>query len=233
MQAVYLGSAGNASDTNSPSFTGFSLGTARVDRYIAVCSVGRKSGTAVAPTTSVTVGGAGLTEIRQASNIATNLNNASIWGGIIASGTSADIVVNYTSTGTMLRTGIAVFAFYGLESVTPFDHDASTANDPSVALDIPNRGVCIGISCSSGAVTASWTGITEQVDVAIEGTALQMTSAFALLNAETGRTIQSAWTGNTNPVLAAASWKFKAPDRVRIFTTGGLNYQSLISGGRL
>lgn len=233
MRLVYLGAADNTADTNSPSFNSFSIGTAAPDRYIVVCSTGRKTGTASAPTTSVTVGGVGLSAVRQDSNIATNLNNASIWGGIIPSGTSANIIVNYTSAGTMLRTGISVYALYGLESTTAFDSDTSTASNPSISLDIPIRGVCIGVGCTAASTTCTWTGITEDGERNVEGAALQMSSASSLLNAETGRTIQVTFGTNTNQVMAAASWKFKAPDRVRIFTSGQLNYLSSRTGGQL
>jgi hypothetical protein len=233
VRLVYLGSADNTTDTNSPNFGSFSLGTAAVDRYIVVCSTGRKSGTAVTTVSSVTVGGAGLSVVRQQSNVATNINHAAIYGGIIATGTSATIVVNYTTAGTMLRTGIDVYALYGLESTTAFDHEQSTASNPSVSLDIPARGVCIGIACTAAAAGATWTGISENSDRNVEASALQQSAASDLLNAETGRTIQASFGTNTNPVLCAASWKFKAPDRVRIYTGGQLNSFSIRTGGQL
>lgn len=233
MQAVYLGSANNTTDTNSPSFSSFSLGTAAVDRYLVVCISSRKTGTAGSSVSTVTVDGAGLSSVRQNTNIATNLNLAAIYGGIIATGTSATIQVNYSTAGTMLRTGIDVYALYGLESTTAFDSDTSTANDPSVNLDIPARGVCIGVGCTGASSTCAWTGITEDSDRNVEGAALQASAAHDLLNAETGRTIQLTFGTDTNPVMVAASWKFKAPNRVRIFTSGQMANLGLFTGGRL
>lgn len=234
MQIVYLGHAENTTDTNTPSFSSFSLGTAAVDRYILVCSSGRKTGTATAPVTSVTVGGVGLSSVRQDSNIATNLNNSAMWGGYIPTGTSATIQVNYTSAGTILRTGIDVYAIYGLESVTAFDSDSSTASNPSVSLDIPIRGVCIGVGCTGASTTASWTGITEDSDRNVEASALQMSAAHDLLpSAETGRTIQVTFGTNTNQVMVAASWKFLYAERLQIITSGRLNYKGIFKGGRL
>lgn len=234
MQADYLGHAENAADTNSPSFGSFPLGVAAVDRYIVVCSAGRKTGVATAPVTSVTVGGVGLSLVNQLANAVTNLNQAAIYGGLIPSGTSATIVVNYTSAGTMLRTGIDVYGLYGLESTTRFDTMASTANDPSGGLDIPVNGVAIAIGCTAASTTVAWTGVSEDSDRNVEGTTLQASAAHSLLpNAETNRTIQATFGTDTNPVMVAASWKFKAMKSVRIFTTGGLNYEGLLTGGRL
>lgn len=233
MQVSYLGQGNNTTDTNSPSFSSFSLGTAAVDRYIVVAITSRKSGTAGSTVSSVTVGGTGLNAVRQNTNIATNLNLAAIFGGIVATGTSATIQVNFTSAGTMLRTGIDVYAIYGLESTTAHDHDTSTANDPSVNLDIPARGICIGVGCTGASSTCAWTGITEDSDRNVEGAALQATAAHDLLNAETGRTIQVTFGTDTNPVMVAASWKFKAPERVRIFTGGQLNSFTSRTGGQL
>lgn len=83
----------------------------------------------------------------------------------LASGTTGDIVVTNDASGQESHLTIAVFACYGLASLTPVDTTTYTAGDPvDVSTDTSSGGVvfgCAGLQAGAGSTT---TGLTEDHD---------------------------------------------------------------------
>lgn len=111
---------------------------------------------------TVTIGGVSATLI--VSDAASANFKESIWSARVASGTSADIVVNYASTlGTFLRATLGVWRVAGGDS-TVLDTDVDPASGFSVTAD-PNGGI-IGSAGNYNTGAATWTGLVEDDDQA-------------------------------------------------------------------
>ena len=127
--------------------SGATLGTAAADRQIVVCyGGGNICETGVI--SSITVGGADLTKIVSQNGSPQTGYRSEIWAAVIATGTSADIVItqtcnSYWPTGIWYHmTGAAVGAEY----------TATNASIPmNASIDCDANGVIIGSTqCNSG-----------------------------------------------------------------------------------
>lgn len=167
---VYVGHFNNSGSTVT--YANAPIGTATADRIVVVALC--RTSLLGSSTTSVTVGGTGLTKDTTATAFISVADNQflEIWYGVISSGTTADVVATHSSaTGT----DMFVYSVYGCSS-TPLDHVAAASQtDTDVELnDIETKasGAVIAlcdISNSGGAVSwsQSWSGtetVTEDFD---------------------------------------------------------------------
>jgi hypothetical protein len=151
----------NASDVNGTSYTvsGASFGAAASDRYIVIV-VTTQSVSGAITVSSATIGGVSATSVTsQAANPAA----AHMWIAAVPTGTTGDIVVNFSVSSD--HHTVAVWSITGLTSTTPIDTDGNTVNPPTaVTLTSVAGGVVIGAVWSADAVTVSWSGATEDYD---------------------------------------------------------------------
>lgn len=205
MALTFLQGTTSTADTNSYTFSSQNLGTASSDRYIIVGAVARKAG-ASATISSITIGGVSATIVKQQTNTITNTNVSGLAIAAVPTGTTGNIVVTFSAT--MLRCAISAYAVTELDSATPYDDASSTSADPSVSLDIPTDGFAIGMGLTAAASTATWTGLTEDVDGTLESFVTYTSASDEFPSGATGRTITIDF-GSTNESSACfVSWGF-------------------------
>lgn len=201
------GSAVSTADASSYTFSAVGIGTASSDRTVIVAAFARNSGS-TASISSVTVGGLSATQQSSANyNVAGGSSVCGLYTIPYPTGTTDDVVV--TLPGTYARAGVAVYAVYGLVSVTP-SATASATNATTLNLNtnVTAGSVCIGAVYTNPNGSATWTGLTEDLDILIES-ANGLTTASALLSsAETPRTISCAIASGvaTNIVGCTGVW---------------------------
>ncbi len=115
--------------------------------------------------------------------------------------TAATATVSITFSNTVADVNIAIWNLFGVNPI-PFASATDAGAVPStVSINIPENGLVVGSSVKKLTGTTTWTGATENFDVAI--TNQQSSGAsIALVAAETARSISSS---NAN-VCTAASW---------------------------
>lgn len=121
--------------TTQHSFLGANIGDPQSDRMLLIVFYGYTTGSTIPTVSSVTVNGASATSVVTASdaNNGGTINNTriAIYRYSLATGTTADILVNYSSAP--LYTYLSVYAVYGLNSTTPVSTATST-NTTSFSL---------------------------------------------------------------------------------------------------
>lgn len=178
-------------------YSAVAIGTAASDRMVVVGVKGDGGG---GQPTGVTIGGSAATKIVEAND---GTQFASLWARMVSSGTTADIVVTWSSAPS--RQGISVYAVYGESGVTAYDTASSVANPPSTnALTIPANGVGIALAVGGGATNWTWVGLTEDYDANSSGMA--NSSASLASSSATTPTITATPNSGTSNALVAASW---------------------------
>jgi hypothetical protein len=187
----YLQTATNTTDASSYTFSAQALGAAAADRYIVV-GIGGRNGAASLAISSVTIGGVSATVIKQQSSTGTasggtGTTSAGLAIAAVPSGTTGDIVVNFSATS--LRCVCSMWRMTGLVSATANDSQSSTATPPSAGVAIPTDGAAIGMVAGgqNASPTVTWTNLTEQYDALTE--AFCVSSASDALAAAETRTI--------------------------------------------
>ncbi len=188
---TYTDSAKNAADLDLYTFPSLSIGAEAPTRLIAVCLAWRTAGTS-RQVTGVTVGGVSASLAVEAINEGGgNTSKSEIWVAAVPTGTTADVVVSLS--GTIVRLGVALYRLEGVASTTPNVTQVSTDGDATINLTNPSHVIAslfigeapAGISTASddvpagslaisasivGAGSTSWTGLSEDSDLEIEGT---------------------------------------------------------------
>ncbi len=162
---VTLGTVQHGEDPdpeNPYTYTAGAIGTAAAGRVIAVMVSTRPAPSTIA----VTVGGTSLTQRTSSSSA---IATAYLFSGVVATGTSADVVVT-TTGGPTTRLGVGVYPIYGAASAVPHDTDTSTAEPSAATITVPVNGAAIGYVWANNATSYTWTGLTERFDAAVETT---------------------------------------------------------------
>lgn len=201
------GSAVSTADASSYTFSAVGIGTASSDRTVIVAAFSRNSGS-TASISSVTVGGSAATKQSSANyNVAGGSSVCGLYTIPYPTGTTADIVVTLPSS--YARAGVAAYAVYGLASVVP-SATASATNATTLNLNtnVTAGSVCIGAVYTNPNGSATWTGLTEDLDILIESSNGLTTASALLTSAETPRTISCAIASGvaTNIVGCTGVW---------------------------
>lgn len=219
MALAFLQNTIDETDLTTYTFSSQNLGTAIADRHIIVNIFGRKAG-ATTNINSVTVGGVLATIVKQQSTTATNTSVCGIAIAAVPTGATGDIVIEFGAG--LVRCAVSVYRATGLLSATAYDSDSSSANDPTVSLDVP-YGFAIGAALTATGSTIAWTGLTEDHDTAI--TSGRIGSASSVFTApESARTITADFSSSLESSGVFASWRFIAPNNGN---AKGLNVNSL------
>jgi len=185
------GSAVSTADASSYTFTGVNIGAAASNRTLIVAVFSRNAGS-TASISSVTVGGSAATQRASANyNISGGSSVCGLYTIPYPTGTTADIVVNLPSS--YARAGIAVYAVYGLSSEVP-SATASATNAATLNLNtnVTAGSLCIGAVYTNPNGAATWTGLTEDLDILIESSNGLSTASALLTATEAPRTISCA-----------------------------------------
>ena len=195
----FTGSAASTTDATSYTYTAVALDSLTgSDRYVLVGTSARSAATT--NITSMTIGGVAATELV---DHVVSTSNCGFYIAQVPTGTTADIVVNYS--GTMVRSGVTVWTLRGLVSITP--HHTRTGTTTG-ALNVPANGVAAGVFYNSTLANHAWTGLTKNIQYGmvdnIDGQGGGASQAFVA--AEAGRTVSVATTTNV-PALCSISFR--------------------------
>lgn len=154
-------SASSASDLTTYTFSAQAIGAASADRIVIVAcgAVNVSSGTTLS---SATIGGISATILKQQTNNAASVDTIfAIIAASVTSGTTADIVLNYSAG--QLRAGVSTYSMTG-GSITPYATYANTNGTdavPDITINVPAGG---GHVCGTyfyngiGATSVTWAG---------------------------------------------------------------------------
>lgn len=146
--------------TKTYTFSGVAIGTAAVDRRVHVTAHTFNIGT---PTiSSITIGGI-LATINASRSVAGNTGSA-IATALVPTGTTADIVVTWTSSSDSTGCHVGVWSSVGLATSGAYDSDSSVANPQTATLSTLDGGFCIASTAQVVAGTVTWTNATERFD---------------------------------------------------------------------
>lgn len=192
----------NTANNSSYTYSGISIGAASPDRYIIVGTGGRDASNRTF--NSCTVGGASTTRlVHQAT-----LNHLALFitDAPVTSGSTANIVISLS--GTSQRNAVSVWALTGsLSSITPLDTLNIDASDPSGSLDVGAGGAHVAIAYTNGGRSVTWTGVTEDYDVAFEaGNLNTFSSGSGITAAAAARTITANFSASDDDRMLAASF---------------------------
>ena len=192
----------NGTSASTHTYAGQGIGTAATTRRV-VFAIQATGGTGTA-VSSATVGGtaASLIVARQHSGDTSMFSE--MWWAPLATGTTADIVVNYNNTKS--RSGLIVWAVYDAFP-TAADTDGSESISPSVTITAPAQGIVLAAAHldHSASVTWSWTGISEDADERANGVNhTGASAAFTAGNASLAVQATSSGPANRELLIAAA-----------------------------
>jgi hypothetical protein len=160
-----VSSGGLTANTTSYTFTSQNIGTADASRRVVIALAARDTS---AQPTSVTVGGTSLTS--HASRTSTHV--VSIWSAVIATGSTANVVVTFASANTFC--GIGVWALYGKSYTGNSANGGNSSGNITMNLTTTSGDFCIGIvayavaaSVPTGSIT--WSAATERYDAEVDG----------------------------------------------------------------
>ena len=193
-------SAANVANGGTYTFSSQDIGTAASNRNIIVVASTGGGGAGIDFAATCTVGGASIARIVDLEG--NDNNDISVYQGVIASGTSAAVVITVAG-GTMEKCGIAVHAVFGDRvSLNDLYTQAATTAAPSGSVDVPAGGVIIAankIQSNDGAFATSWTNATEVYDQVLEaGTNADMQSgAYTAVTSAATVTVTATAAGAT------------------------------------
>jgi hypothetical protein len=196
----------DTADLSTYTFSGQNLGTPAADRYIVVCSHGRKG--SQLNLTSVSVAGVSATIVAQERQWSGSCTNQAISIAHVPAGASGDVVVVFDSSA--VRCHVALYALNGID---PGAILFSTAQ--RVLADAPlNANVIVpanGVAISTGGVgwgsaTIAWAGLTQDFYDAFEVSATSSAS-LAFAAEQSPLIVTNTWSVSGNaPAIVTVSW---------------------------
>lgn len=195
VNVTYEGSTAIDTDTTNYTFSAHNWGAEAADRIIVVCVSSRAAGNN--PITSVTVGGnATAAPVNFRNSSGGNSTNSGIFWVALPTGTSGDIVVNHGSGA--LRCAISVYNMTGSDGSQPASGTgSSSAADPTANINCAEGGAIIGTAYTQASATATWTGITEDVETTMDATNRHSSAHLEFSAAQTGLTVTCDWSTGT------------------------------------
>jgi hypothetical protein len=207
--AVFLAPIEDASDQSTYSggvWSNISLGVAASNRKIVIGPSSRYNSGTSNSFSGATLDGNAMTTV--VNGVVSGQNISAL--AIIDKPTGATGNFSVAFGPTQQRCGAGVWALYGAGSSTPSDTKTATTGVGAVAsatLVVPAKGAGIAAAFGSGSVTATWAGLVEDYDAAIEA-GIQHSGAHLNSNAGGSIAMSCTWssTPSTNGILAAAAW---------------------------
>lgn len=150
-------------------YTSVAIGTASAGREVVV-GIGAYLGGGSGTISAVTVGGVSLTERK---NNGSTANPSGIWSGNVPTGTTATVVVTFTTTCQICSISVgyfnnAVTAGTGQTLYAPGDQNSPYTT--SAAITVASGGFGIGFFWqTSGALTGAWANLTNDAGGGADG----------------------------------------------------------------
>lgn len=202
---TYLQTASSASDSSSYTFSSQNFGVADANRYIVAVIGSRKSG-ASANVTSATIGGVSATIVANNPAFVTNTGYAGIAIAAVPTGTSGNVVINFS--GTMVRCTVGLYSVVGINPTvySTLEVDGSTL---SGSISTVGGGITIGVATNSVNNAFTWTNLTEDYDNNETGESTYRHTSASLVEASTTtKTVTASATGLSGEAsLAVAHWQ--------------------------
>jgi hypothetical protein len=157
---TFVDSTGSDTESRNYTFSGHAIGDASDDRtvFVEVLTIGDPS----LAVSSLTIGGSGAAK---AVALPGANHESEIWYLDVASGTTADIIVNYPGSPAAVQVGclIGVWASTGIDSGSgPTATGTSTASPGSISIAIPAGGILLSCTAINNPTTGfTWANITE------------------------------------------------------------------------
>lgn len=195
----YRTSAVNSASQTSYTFTAQDIGTASSDRRVVV-GVTFYVNSGSQSVSSVTIGGVSASALYDPGAVAATAEGVAFWSAIVPTGTTGDIVINFSSAP--LRIGIGVWAVTAASSAL-FDSKRATGtgNPLSVSIGVPANGAVIavaGMVNNGTAGTYTWVGLTENYDAVIGGAGTHSGSSGTFSSANAALTVSSTYSQTPN-----------------------------------
>lgn len=198
---TYIGSTPHTPNNTSATYTAHAIGTASADRLVIVAATGNMTSGEIS---GVTCGGIAMTEVVKANGSG---RATGIYSLVVASGTTATIVVSYT--GTSVQSSISVYTLTSLSSTTA-THTASNTGVDSVAtasINYSAYGAVIGVCIIDDTPDVTWTNLTENYDAGIEVSSGHSAASKTVTTTVTGESVSVTFSGSDNHSLVVASWR--------------------------
>jgi hypothetical protein len=199
---TYNGTASSATDAASYTFTAVSIGTAATNRRVII--VLNTAASALRSISSATIGGISAT-IYDASLFA---NSIKIIYATVPTGTTADVVVNFS--GTLLRIALGSYSVYNLKSITPIavaQSNSWSSGAISATVSAPADSILLaGVYTSTTANSFTWTNATLNYTTSVE-TGTNQSGASVQTTTGGNTTITATATGATAGRLTIYAWR--------------------------
>ena len=159
--SLTYGSVATVDNPSSPhSFTGMTIGAAPtgVETRHVVVTIGMMHNSGAGTVSSVTVGGVSATLVITRGSASAG---ASVWIYIaeVPTGTTATVTITMSGDTSL---GAATYILRNRATTTATS--SSTAEDPSLNLNIAAGGAAVGVSMVRDGTVSTWTGLTENFD---------------------------------------------------------------------
>ena len=206
---TFLGTHSDAANNSTYTFSGVSFGSAAPYRFIILSAIVRAS--ASRSITSITIGGT-VARVTQTSNNSSGAYNiVAIASALVPAGNTGDIVV--ALSGTAEAIDIAKYRALDMDSVVPYHSVASSSNNPSAAINVPQDGMVIGVAASTTGSSGVWSNLTEDYELNTESFGTGTGGSVDLPSGQEGpgRTVSVTFGSNFAPILLLASYKKARP----------------------
>lgn len=197
---TWLGNDAIAASQTTYTFTAKALGAPSGDRLIIVGTGGGESTRTVS---SLTANGVSLSQIVQ---VQSSTVTAAIYAGIVASGTTGDIVVTWSGAQS---NSCNIGWWVGTGNIALIDNKSSTATPGTFTLTSAIGGFAVGYFgySNAGLNTSTWTPnppVTKRFDAVTTGT--QRYSGADCVTAATTQVMTDTYGAGGTHVLVGASW---------------------------
>lgn len=155
--------------SNQTTFNSISFGTAATGRWIALVIAGFNS----AVPTSATIGGVSAQQFQLTSS---STHSQQLWGAIVPTGTSGQVVINYTGSPSPF-VAFDLYAIYGASASNPTLGSAANGNPFSATLSLPSGCFVVAGAHCGGTGSYSWSGVTLDQQRNVSGASSSAASA--------------------------------------------------------
>lgn len=195
-------SSASAENFTSYTFSSLSFGTAQSNRYIIVAAGVGDGDADDRQISGITIGGVAGTEVIHAFNefIASSTSSAAIYIASVPTGTTGDIVVATSGSGTAGNCTVVVYRATGINP-SAIDTASSTSDPASLNVDVVANGIIVACFNNYDNGTVSWTGPTEDYDANAENGAFSSAS-LAVTTTQSGFAVSADF--SAGPAAKAA-----------------------------
>lgn len=197
---AYTDSASSTADATTYTFTAAAIGTAGPDRFVVVGIFGSKA--SALNISTVTIGGISAT-LLAVSTLDPN-RNLSFFGAFVPTGTTADVVVTFDTSAVRAAIGVWQITNLWRPLAGAVESAAVQTDNGAMNLGVGSDCVILAIGSSATTVSCTWTGVTENFDLAAFETQNFSGGSFLTTVPETSRTVSADWSGSPTSLHAFA-----------------------------